>query len=503
MINSVARDAHPASSLPQDQHLARGGVVTSRLRRVALLAVALLTLVTMGAGAAVAHLLPARLALWQVPRVAGHRLAAGHQVLAAAGERPAKAVTSGGLSATLAGTLGLPALGTHVAAVVANLSTGQVLFARNGGSPFAPASTAKLATAVAALDVLGPGARLSTRVVAGRTPSSIVLVGGGDPTLAAGRPPAADYPQPATLASLAAKTARALLATRRHTVRLGYDTSRYTGPLLAPSWPSSYVTTGNVSPITSLEVDQGRLTASGAPQDADQPGNFRPRSLTPAAGAARAFGSFLAAHGIRVLGPARPARARPASVTIARVMSPPLAEIVRWMLIESNNVIAENLARQVAIKTGMPATFSGAAAAVAATDRKLGVRGISLLDGSGLSPDDRIAPRALVRLISLAARPDDPGLRSVITGLPVAGFSGTLAPGGSVFGVAGRPALGVVRAKTGNLTSVAALAGVAYASNGQLLGFSFMADGVPKNGLNQAAGALTRLATELASCGCR
>jgi D-alanyl-D-alanine carboxypeptidase/D-alanyl-D-alanine-endopeptidase (penicillin-binding protein 4) len=477
-------------------------VVTSRLRRAALLTLALLTVFTIGAGAAVAHLLPARLALWQIPRVAGHPLAAGRPVLAVAGKPQGGPVTPGGLSARLSGTLGLPALGAHVGAIVANLSTGQVLFARDGSSPFAPASTAKLATAVAALAVLGPGARLSTRVVAGAS-SSIILVGGGDPTLAAGRPPATDYPQPATLASLAAKTARALHARHRSSVRLGYDTSRYTGPLLPPSWPASYVTTGNVSPITSLEVDQGRLTVTGAPQDADDPGNLRPRSLTPAAGAAAAFGSLLARNGIRVLGPARPAAAPPGSVTIARVASPPLAEIVQWMLIESNNVIAENLARQVAIATRMPASFSGAAAAVAAADRRLGVRGIHLVDGSGLSPDDRITPRALVQLIALAAREDDPRLRPVITGLPIAGFAGTLAPGGSVFGAAGPPALGLVRAKTGNLNSVAALAGVAYASNGQLLGFAFMADQVPKNGLIPAGGAIDELATELASCGCR
>ncbi len=124
------------------------------------------------------------------------------------------------------------------------------------------------------------------------------------------------------------------------------------------------------------------------------------------------------------------------------------------------------------------------------------------MDGSGLSPDDRITARALVRLVTVAARHADPGLRPVLTGLPVAGFSGTLAPGGSVFDATGRPALGVVRAKTGNLSSVVALAGVAYARNGQLLAFAFMADHVPKNGLSQAGRAIDKLASELAGCGC-
>src|SRR6202020_60126 len=178
----------------QDQHLAQGGVVTNRLRRVALLILALLTVFTMGAGAAVAHLLPARLARWQIPRVATRPVAATGPVLAAAGDPRAKAASPGGLAAQLSGTLGQPALGARVGAVVANLSTGQVLLARAGRSPVARASTPRLATAVAALDVLGPGARFSTRVVTGTAPSSIVLVGGGDPTLAAGPPPAAGHP---------------------------------------------------------------------------------------------------------------------------------------------------------------------------------------------------------------------------------------------------------------------------------------------------------------------
>ena len=57
------------------------------------------------------------------------------------------------------------------------------------------------------------------------------------------------------------------------------------------------------------------------------------------------------------------------------------------MLEESNNVIAENLARQVAIATGRPASFTGAAAAVLSVLHGLGVTGtIQLNDGSGLSP---------------------------------------------------------------------------------------------------------------------
>jgi D-alanyl-D-alanine carboxypeptidase/D-alanyl-D-alanine-endopeptidase (penicillin-binding protein 4) len=331
----------------------------------------------------------------------------------------------------------------------------------------------------------------------------VILAGGGDPTLAAGRAPAADYPQPATLASLARQTARSLRVHHQRAVRLGYDVSLYTGPLMAPGWTTSYVTTGNVTPITSLEVDQGRLTASGKPEDADNPVNFRPRSFTPAADAAASFASLLRAQGIRVRGGVSATTAPKGAATIATVHSPYLSAIVGWMLRESNNVIAENLARQVALRIGRPASFAGAAAAVTAVAAQLGVRsGIHLVDGSGLSPRDRISPMALAGLVRVAGG-RQAALRAAITGMPVAGFSGTLAPGQSVFGNFGRAALGTVQAKTGNLTRVVSLAGIVSDASGRLLAFAFMADRLPGGQLVHAAGVIDAMATALAGCGCR
>jgi D-alanyl-D-alanine carboxypeptidase/D-alanyl-D-alanine-endopeptidase (penicillin-binding protein 4) len=185
------------------------------------------------------------------------------------------------------------------------------------------------------------------------------------------------------------------------------------------------------------------------------------------------------------------------------VVSPPLSAIVEQMLQESNNVIAENLARQVALAAGQPASFSGAAQAVIGTLRRLGVTtGIHLVDGSGLSSDDAIAPETLVKVIELAmARPR---LRPLLAGLPVAGFSGTLSAGESVFSGIGGAALGSVRAKTGNLGTVTSLAGLVDDKNGQTLVFAFMADRIPSAGmLRAAASAINTAATALAGCGCR
>ncbi len=462
----------------------------------------MLCVFTIAAGLTVSRLLPRRLALWQPPGVAAGRVAGPSQVLGAASAAPSPVATAAGVARAITPVMSATPFGPRLGVLVTDLASGQVLYASNASTGFAPASTTKLATAIAALHVLGPGARFTTTVVTGPDGHAIVLVGGGDPTLAAGPPPAADYPQPATLFELARRTAQALKARGRHSVRLGYDTSLYSGPGLGPGWPGSYVATGNVSVITPLEADQGRVTTSGRPADTEA--SSGPRAADPAALAAAAFAGFLAADGITVHGSPAPAPAPTGGVMLASVQSPPLTQIVQLMLEESNNVIAENLARHVAIATGQQPSFSGAAVAETTVLRRLGITGdLTLYDGSGLSPENRIAPDTLVQLIRLAA--SQPELRSVLTGLPVEGFSGTLARGGSVFGLGGTAGFGVVRAKTGNLSTVAALAGTAYAKNGQLFAFAVMADQIAAapGALDRAATGMVNMASALAGCGCR
>jgi len=473
-----------------------------RTRRAALLTLAMINVFTLAAGIVVSRMLPPRLAALRVPSVAASPVVGPGTVLAAGTER-GPLPTASGLRSALAGPLSAAALGPDVSALVADPATGQVLLSEQGSRLATPASTTKLATSAAALAVLGANARFRTRVVRGTTADSIVLVGGGDPTLAVNAYPAQDYPAPATLANLAAATARALKAQHRTTVSVGYDTSLFTGPLLAPGWPESYVSSGNVTPIVSFEVDQGRLTAAGSSEDSDDPSNLRPRATDPAAMAAASFAALLAADGIGVTGPPVAQTASAPAATLASVSSPPLSAIVQQMLTESNNVIAEDLARQVALATGEPASFSGAAAAVTSELRRLGVStGIRLVDGSGLSPQDAIAPATLVKVLELAIAA--PRLRPLLAGLPVAGFSGTLSAGQSVFSGIGGAALGSVRAKTGNLVTVTALAGMVSDQGGALLVFAFMADHIPAERLlDAAANAIDKAATALAGCGCR
>jgi len=99
----------------------------------------------------------------------------------------------------------------------------------------------------------------------------------------------------------------------------------------------------------------------------------------------------------------------------------------------------------------------------------------------------------------LRAALDRARLRPVVTGLPVAGLTGTLA---DRYAGRAKAAAGLVRAKTGTLSHVSAIAGTAVDRSGELLIFAFVANRVPSPDPTAAEGALDRLAAALTSCGC-
>ena len=337
-----------------------------RTRTTALAALVLLNVFTLAAGLVVAHMLPPRLARLHVPVAATRAVVNATPVLAPVGtlatasagprahrQRPrrhARRGAPGGRDRSRRRHRGRR-----------RAEPGRCSTPPTRSTLATPASTTKVVTAVAALAALGPDARFTTTVR--QVGGTVVLVGGGDPTLAVNEYPSSDYPRPATLAQLAAGTARALKAQGRHSVRLGYDTALFSGPDMAQGWTDSLISTGNVTPIVALEADQGRLTPSGALEDNDDPVNFRPRTTDPVGMTVAAFAALLGRDGITVTGPPAETAAPASAPVLARVSSPPLVAIAEQMLQESNNVIAENLARHVAIALGMPATFSGAAGA--------------------------------------------------------------------------------------------------------------------------------------------
>jgi D-alanyl-D-alanine carboxypeptidase/D-alanyl-D-alanine-endopeptidase (penicillin-binding protein 4) len=380
-----------------------------------------------------------------------------------------------------------PDLGRHVLAVVAPLGGGAASYTLGSGLAM-PASTTKIVTSAAALYALGPDHVFETTVVRdGR--GRVVLVGGGDPLLAS-TPDDEDtaYPPRADVVTLAQRTAKSLKSKGIRSVRLGYDAGLFTGPAVNPNWRADYIPDAVVSPTSALWVDEGR-PASGFGRVAD-----------PAAAAADTFAAALARAGIKVLGAPEEATA-PDTEPIATVTSAPVAEIVERILTVSDNEAAEVLLRHVGIAAeGAGSIEAGRRGVRRILDSQgISLRSSELYDGSGLSRESRLDPRVLVDVLRLALDPTHPELRAVITGLPVAGFTGSLTDRMDQGPPAGR---GRVRAKTGTLTGVTSLAGIAADVDGNTMVFVLMADRVRKNKDLLARVAMDNAAASLGACHC-
>ena len=384
-----------------------------------------------------------------------------------------------------------------LSAYVVDAETHQELYVRDADEGVVPASTTKIVTAVAALHTLGPDARIATEVVRGSSPEEVVLVGGGDPTLTEHADPDR-YPRLASLEELAGQTAEELAAAGVTAVRLGYDTSAYTGEALGPGWKQGYIDEGSTASVHALMLDCGMAAVVDECGRIDIPvtSKYGPRVADPPLAAAQVFARKLGEAGVTVVGEPQAAQAAADAETLASVSSPPVSALVEKTLMDSENNVAEALARQVAIARGEEPSFEGAARAVMAVMDELGVEGVRVSDGSGLSVDTRITSRALAELLVLATDPDRPELYPTLSGLPTAHSTGSLgerySPASGASGGAG-----LVRAKTGTLNGVSALAGTVHTAQGRLLVFAFVA-----NHPGATGPALDLLAAALAECGC-
>lgn len=457
-------------------------------RRWGLISVALVAVVALGAGLAFAGT-----ALFG--EVTGPRADAPRPVQPKPRIKPiggaAPAPDEQQLAAALKPVVSNPALGT-LGGVVMDPASGRTLWKQEAGRPLTPASTSKLLAAGAAMLTLDHQHRFTTKVVRGKEPGSVVLVGGGDPTLSA--LPAGKgsvYPGAARLDDLVAEVKK---ATGGKVTSVKVDTSRYAGPKLAPGWMPTDVQGGYVAPMQPVMLDGGR---------ADPTQDVSPRTSTPALDAGRELAKRLGADGSTVSAGRAPENAH----VLGEVESATVRRMTRTLLQHSDNVLAEALARQVAIDTGHEPSFAGSVKAVREVLTKHGfdLSGTRMLDGSGLSVDDRVTPKLLGELLSTATAPRGPDgelppktrkLRDLLLGLPVAGGSGSLADRYQGAAADGR---GWVRAKTGTLTGVSSIAGTVVTRDGKLLVFALLSNGTSPG---VARPALDRVAATLRQCGC-
>jgi D-alanyl-D-alanine carboxypeptidase/D-alanyl-D-alanine-endopeptidase (penicillin-binding protein 4) len=397
--------------------------------------------------------------------------------LATGAPRPDPAV----LSSQLTPLLTAPGLGTGVSAEVVDVESGESLLDLDAADPATPASTAKLLTAAAALTTLDPAETFETTVVAGASPGEVVLVGGGDLTLSR-TAPSQTYPGAPTVADLATQVVAALPAGTAVT-RVVVDSSLFSGPLTASGWGAADAPSSYAAPVTATAVDGARVSP-GSLARSGQPG------LDAGAALADALGVPDATVGL--------GEAPPGAETLATVSSVPVTRLVEQMLSQSDNMLAEALARQVALARDKEASFQGGAQAIVEALGEAGIdtAGVVLSDGSGLSRDDRVPASVLTDIVTGAADGSLGEASALLSGLPVAGYDGTLLDRGDA-----ATAPGTVRAKTGTLLGVHALAGTVVTLDGRLLAFAVVADGSPSEEAAEAA--LDDVAAALAACGCR
>ncbi|MEU5262412.1 D-alanyl-D-alanine carboxypeptidase/D-alanyl-D-alanine-endopeptidase [Amycolatopsis sp. NPDC021455] len=397
------------------------------------------------------------------------------------------APTANGVKSALASAAGNNALGQLTGSVI-DPATGSVLWDRNASTAVTPASTTKVLTGAAALLSMDPNTRFSTKIVQGADPGTVILVGGGDPTLTA-LPIGTDsplYPGAAHVDDLVAQVKKAHPGVKKVQV----DLSLFKGATTAPGWAAGDAPSTFATQISSVMADAGRT---------DPKNNGSQRVANAGTALAGTIASKLSAS------PGGQATAPKDAKVLAEVKSAPLTELVADMMELSDDVLAETLTRQVALANGQEASFAGGAAATLKVLRDHGfdVSGVKLSDGSGISTENKIPARALVQVLAAAAAPEgkNPGtakLRPLLAGLPVAGGSGTLADKrfDTPASQAGR---GWVRAKTGTLTAVTTLAGLVLDQDGRVLVFAFMSNGADQE---PARDGVDALATSLRKCGC-
>ncbi|WP_235079612.1 D-alanyl-D-alanine carboxypeptidase/D-alanyl-D-alanine endopeptidase [Amycolatopsis orientalis] len=395
--------------------------------------------------------------------------------------------SANGVAAKLSGPAGSPALSQLTGSVI-DPASGTVLWDHASNTPLTPASTTKILTVAAALLAMEPTKRISTKIVQGAQPGTVVIVGGGDPSLTA-LPVGTDsplYPGAAHVDDLVNQAKKAGVDIKK--VQL--DASAYSGPNTAPGWEPGDAPSLYGAPIVPAMTDGGR----GNP-NVDE----TMRSANPGTALTQLVAEKLGAS------PAGPAKAPEGAKVLGEVQSAPLPDLAYALLQISDNVLADALGRQVAMATGGEASFAGAAAAVkkVLADHGFDVNGLQLFDTSGLSNQNKVPARLLAQVLAAAAGPDGkdpntPKLRPLLAGLPVAGSpEGTLH--GRYHSAETQGGKGWVRAKTGTLTGVNTLAGYVLDSDNRVLAFAFMSNGSEKNS-GQAA--LDVLATALRGCGC-
>ncbi len=368
-----------------------------------------------------------------------------------------------------------------------------------------PASIAKLATTVAALELLGPaftwrtGVYLDGPVRDGTLHGDLYIKGGGDPKLVAERlwlllrrvhglgvrfisgdivldrsafeatagDPAAFDGEPLRPYNAAPDALlvnfRSLVLT--FTPQAGQARIQVEPPLAGVHLPAAVPLSrapcgdwrGGLKPDFS---DPSRIRFAGSYPAACGDRSWPLAYADPAGFAARAIAGTWHEVGGRLGGRVRDGSVPAGLAPAVEWQSAALAEIVRDVNKYSNNVMAQQVFLTLSLQQQGTGTLEGSREVLRRwwLDRVGGTGVPTFGNGSGLSRDERISARQLGALLQLAWR--SPLMPELLSSLPLAGVDGTMRRSRG-------DAVGLAHLKTGSLRDVAGVAGYVHGASGR------------------------------------
>lgn len=335
---------------------------------------------------------------------------------------------------------------------------------------YTPASTMKTLTAYAVATTLDMGETLDTQTYLEQREdgtSRLVLKGNGDMLLGAGASDSSHINGRAGLGTLAANTAQALRQRGITSVTLVYDDSLFGND----RWPSGIAELDSnhvyYAPTASMAVDGGRNWNGANPTDPDTFSTYPVLSTQPAREAAQVFAQRLAEHGIAVNSSVEQGTVPEGTSPIAAVRSASLNEIMAFMLRHSDNSLAEEFGRLLALHLGADNSPTGAVRSVeqVLVQQGISTEGLIMLNCSGLSEESKLTARTL---LDVQQRNLTSGVGAAAAeGLSVVGFVGTAANRLNDDNEAG-----LIRVKTGSLGDVTSMTGNVSRHNGGALSFA-------------------------------
>lgn len=404
-------------------------------------------------------------------------------------------------------------INSNVGIHIVNCSTSEDIYRYNENKLFIPASVLKIITAYAALKVLTPQYVFSTNYLAKDTVadssavSMLYIKGNGDPTLSTD-----DLNNQASSIAAKIKEIRDGIVvdnTFFDTIRLGSgwmwdDPNTPVAPFFinnnlidlivspgavrgqtatASSLPASSfidVSVENVTDDNRIRIlhekleNREKYVIAGPFSSVTAVRRFRTVVHQPELFAGTVFKELLAKNGTEVGGPVRIGRVPSDAQQFASFNSPPLGDIVKTFLKESNNLTGECLLKTLGtVDSGSPGEAYKGVREVQKVLKEIGIeeKKYRMVDGSGLSTYNLLTPEQLVTVLKAAYR-DFTIYPEFSSALAVAGADGTLRSR-----MDDSLLVRSVRAKTGTMSGISSLAGYLRTKKGTMIAFSIMVNG--------------------------